>query len=299
MGGVFSPPVYALRWKKSIRRLTARICGFIMKGIFGEGAEAFMDRWLKRSVLSEFSRVPGRSGLYYKNLATGEEFGVRQDEAFLAASVIKLPVFAAVASLAEQGEARWDEKLKARREERVPPCGALWFFRDEPEVRLDTLCELMITLSDNMATNLILRRFGLEMLNECFRALGLRTTHLERVLFDAQAAAQGRENVFSPREMGALLEGVHARTLLRPETCEYMEEVLLQQQINHKIPGYLCDEFPVLHKTGEDDGVTNDVALVEAAQPFVLCGAFNETDVPTAERFLRRAGQALCRAPQK
>ena len=74
-----------------------------------------MDRWLKRSVLSEFSRVPGRSGLYYKNLATGEEFGVRQDEAFLAASVIKLPVFAAVASLAEQGEARWDEKLKARR----------------------------------------------------------------------------------------------------------------------------------------------------------------------------------------
>ena len=56
-----------------------------------------MDRWLKRSVLSEFSRVPGRSGLYYKNLATGEEFGVRQDEAFLAASVIKLPVFAAVA----------------------------------------------------------------------------------------------------------------------------------------------------------------------------------------------------------
>ena len=144
-----------------------------------------MDRWLKRSVLSEFSRVPGRSGLYYKNLATGEEFGVRQDEAFLAASVIKLPVFAAVASLAEQGEARWDEKLKARREERVPPCGALWFFRDEPEVRLDTLCEWMITLSDNMATNLILRRFGLEMLNECFRALGLRTTHLERVLFDA------------------------------------------------------------------------------------------------------------------
>ena len=67
-----------------------------------------MDRWLKRSVLSEFSRVPGRSGLYYKNLATGEEFGVRQDEAFLAASVIKLPVFTAVASLAEQGEARWD-----------------------------------------------------------------------------------------------------------------------------------------------------------------------------------------------
>ena len=190
-----------------------------------------MDRWLKRSVLSEFSRVPGRSGLYYKNLATGEEFGVRQDEAFLAASVIKLPVFAAVASLAEQGEARWDEKLKARREERVPPCGALWFFRDEPEVRLDTLCELMITLSDNMATNLILRRFGLEMLNECFRALGLRTTHLERVLFDAQAAAQGRENVFSPREMGALLEGVVGQDICQNWTT-YLSKVsvLLESQ---------------------------------------------------------------------
>lgn len=258
-----------------------------------------MDRWVKRSVLGEFSRVPGRNGLYYHDLVTGEEFGVRQDEAFLAASVIKLPVFAAVALLAERGEARWDERIKARREERVPPCGALWFFRDEPEVRLDTLCELMITLSDNMATNLILRRFGLETLNGCFRILGLNVTHLERFLFDAQAAAQGRENLFSPREMGALLEGIHARTLLSPSSCEYMEEVLLQQQINHKIPGYLCDEFPVLHKTGEDDGITNDVALVLAEQPFVLCAAFNDTDVPTAERFLRRAGLALCRTQRE
>ena len=39
-----------------------------------------MDRWVKRSLLGEFSRVPGRSGLYYKNLVTGEEFGVRQEE---------------------------------------------------------------------------------------------------------------------------------------------------------------------------------------------------------------------------
>ena len=49
----------------------------------------------------------------------------------------------------------------------------------------------------------------------------------------------------------------------------------------------------------EGGSAHGDVALVEAAQPFVLCGAFNETDVPTAERFLRRAGQALCRAPQE
>ena len=49
----------------------------------------------------------------------------------------------------------------------------------------------------------------------------------------------------------------------------------------------------------EGGSAHGDVALVEAAQPFVLCGAFNETDVPTAERFLRRAGLALCRAPQE
>ena len=85
------------------------------------------------------------------------------------------------------------------KKERVPPCGALWYFDGEPEVSLRTLCALMVVISDNTATNLLLRRFGLEGLNDDFRALGLARTHLERLLFDEEAARAGKQNAFTPR----------------------------------------------------------------------------------------------------
>ena len=72
-----------------------------------------------------------------------------------------------------------------------------------------------------------------------------------------------------------------------------MEKLLLEQQINHKIPGYLPEGTPVAHKTGEDDGITNDVGIVYGEKPFVICFASNRTNVPEAERALREISLAL------
>lgn len=235
----------------------------------------------------QLSKLPGRIGLYYKDLRTGDTFCHHADDAFSAASIIKLPMMAAIARRVAAGQASWAERLVARKEDRVPPCGALWFFRDEPSVRVDTLCELMITISDNMATNLLMRRFTIDGLNEDFRRMGLKTTHLERLLFDSEAAGLGKCNVFTPREMGILLEDIHLRATQNEPDAVFCMETLLQQQINHKIPGYLPDA-EVAHKTGEDDGITHDVGIVLSEHPFILCFASNETDVPAAERFLRQ-----------
>ena len=65
------------------------------------------------------------------------------------------------------------------------------------------------------------------------------------------------------------------------------------QQINHKIPGYLPDEAAVAHKTGEDDGITNDVGIVYSKHPFIICFAFNDADVPDAERAIREISLML------
>ena len=61
-----------------------------------------------------------------------------------------------------------------------------------------------------------------------------------------------------------LLEQVYRRTFVSKEVSEAIEKLLLEQQINHKIPGYLRDEVAVAHKTGEDDNLTNDVGIVDA-----------------------------------
>ena len=97
--------------------------------------------------------------------------------------------------------------------------------------------------------------------------------------------------------MGTLLERIYRHAFVDEATSKLMEETLLQQQINHKIPGYLRDEVAVAHKTGEDDGITNDVGVVYAREPFVICFATNRTDVPEAERAMREISLSLAEIP--
>ncbi len=247
----------------------------------------------KTEILQRVSALSGDVGLYYKNLVTGESFGYRERDMFEAASVIKLPIYAVIMKLAAEGKVSLSEIITCRDEDKVPPCGALYFFTGDVDVDINTLCGLMISLSDNAATNLLIRRFGIDFLNEEFRKIGLKDTHLERRLFDPESAARGMENRIVPAEMGELLESIWRHDFVNEEVSAAMEKLLLEQQINHKIPGYLPEGTPVAHKTGEDDGITNDVAVVYAREPYVLCFASNRTDVPAAERAIREIALAL------
>lgn len=242
---------------------------------------------MRKLIFEQLKNAVGHVGFYYKNLLTGEVLGFHEDEQFEAASVIKLPVFAALC----QGEASetvdMTEKLQVKHADKMPSCGALRFFTDEPMVDVDTLCRLMITISDNTATNILIKRFGIDQLNQKFLDLGLKETRIRRLLFDSAAAAQGKENVFIPREIGGLLERIFHRQLIYPVACEKIQETLLAQQINHKIPGKLPKKISVAHKTGEDTGISNDVGIVFSEEPFVIVFASNQTDVPKFEESIR------------
>jgi beta-lactamase class A len=247
----------------------------------------------KNEILERLSSLPGDIGFYYKDLVSGESFGYREKDMFQAASVIKLPIYAVVMKLWAEGKLSLSEKILCRDENKLPPCGALYFFTGDVEVDINTLCGLMISISDNAATNLLIKRLGLDFLNEQFKEIGLKDTHLERLLFDAESSAKGLENRIVPSEIGALLESIYRHSFINEEVSCRMEKLLLEQQINHKIPGYLPEGTPVAHKTGEDDGITNDVGVVYGEKPFVICFASNFTDVPAAERALREISLAL------
>ena len=120
-------------------------------------------------------------------------------------------------------------------------------------------------------------------------AHGTGKSRIERYLFDAEASARGLENRVTPCEMGMLLERIWRHTYMSEEISRQMETILQKQQIKHKIRGYLPKSIPCAHKTGEDDGITNDVGLVYAPEhPFVVCWlTFNQADVPEAERAIR------------
>lgn len=237
-------------------------------------------------VLERLKSAKGKIGFYYKNLVTNEEISFNENEAFYAASVIKLPILAAVFSEVSKGNTSLSELIKINNNDKVPGCGALYSFTDEPSADIQTLCNLMITISDNTATNVLIKHFAIEKLSEKFIEMGLKDTKLKRLLFDSEAKKRGLENVFTPKEIGVLLDKIYNRTFVNEKVSEEIEKILLEQQINHKIPSRLPD-LRIAHKTGEDDGITHDVGIVYAAEPFIIVFASNETDVHEFEKQIR------------
>ena len=105
-----------------------------------------------QAIEREMESLPGHVGFYFKNLVTGLEYGVRPDETYLAASVIKFPLLLHVLDRAARGEISLSDRLTVENREKVPSCGGLNQFTDPVTLDIRSLCRLMIVLSDNTAT---------------------------------------------------------------------------------------------------------------------------------------------------
>ena len=151
----------------------------------------------------------------------------------------------------------------------------------------------MITISDNTATNALLRLVGFERLRRDMEAMGLSATRFERCYFDDEAQARGLSNYVCPGEIGMLLEQIYRRSFCCEAVSAHAEEILLLQQIRHKIPGYIGRGEKIANKTGESGKVTHDGAIVFAEKPFVLVICSEDTDVPETERFIREIALEL------
>lgn len=254
----------------------------------------------EQSALSSITRqmkdLSGHVGFYYKNLISGQTYGYQAEESYLAASVIKLPLFLHILKQAAAGKIDMSQRLRVTEADKVPVCGALTLFTDEPEVDIRTLCRLMISLSDNTATNMLMEFCTIEGANAGFRDMGLEKTHIERLLFDSEAGALGKENYICPAEMGMLLEQLYRNEFVSPEVCKEALDTLLTQQINHKLDGKICGAVPIAHKTGEDDNLSNDVGIVLGSHPFVICFAGHDTDVYPWETVIREGAYQLYEA---
>jgi beta-lactamase class A len=248
---------------------------------------------LKQEILGSLSEIPGKIGFYYKNLITGEEWELNPALPLKAASVIKIPVLTHIFTQLQSGSADRNETYRIKAEDKLPSCGALTYMHTGLEVTLQDLYTLMIILSDNTATNLLIRKFGIDPINQCMRQLGLNVTTVNRVLFDPAEAAKGKENYICAKEIGILLEKLYRGTLVSPAASEEMLGILKNQRLNGKMPFYFTGEVKIAHKTGEDDGITHDVGIVFAPQPFVVCFCSNEVDVPRFETAIQRITKVL------
>lgn len=165
-----------------------------------------------------------KCSLVISNMLTGHSLRTNFEESYRAASIIKLPLLLVVLkdfSLRQMS----NTKIQLLDKDKVPGCGILQNLPEGSDFSLEELCHLMISISDNTATNLLLDHFGLVWFKEGFLSLGLRDTLLRRRLFDKKQQDLGLENVFSVEEINLLLEKIFVSSYLSRETAMIEQRV--------------------------------------------------------------------------
>lgn len=231
-------------------------------------------------------RLPGKTGFYYKNLVSGEALSLDGSTPLIAASVIKLPIMAEFFYQMAEGRIDGGSLVSIGAEDKLPSCGALNYLHDGLTVTMLDLCTLMIILSDNTATNLLIRKLGMEAINRRMRDLGLAHSSLTRLLFDGEAQKRGLENRVSAEDMGRFFSLLYEGKVVGRDPSDQMLAILKNQRLNGKMPFFLHG-VPMAHKTGEDDGISHDVGIVYAEEPFIACFLSEETYVPSFERWIQ------------
>jgi beta-lactamase class A len=169
----------------------------------GAKAQALLDR-LRAEVHATAARLDGVLGVYVEDLANGAAVvELRADEVFPTASSIKPAVLYELFRQADDGRIDVSEVTRPP-VPRVAGGGVLEILGDRVSLSWRDLALLMMVHSDNEATNLLIRRVGLDAVNRRLDALALPRTRLRRLMMDLEAARRGDENVSTPRELGRL-----------------------------------------------------------------------------------------------
>lgn len=149
----------------------------------------------------------GVMGLSVTDLTSGARFGFNEEQLFPQASAIKIPVLMEVYKQAGEGKFKLTDTRRIAKGDMTPGSGILSELGDGTvQMNLHDLCVLMIVLSDNTATNLLIDLVGIANVNRTLESLGLKRTRLQRRMMDLPAAQRGDENLATPAEAARIME---------------------------------------------------------------------------------------------
>ena len=211
-------------------------------------------------------------GLAIKNLATGEKIFINENEVFPQASSIKVYILAELYHQAEQGKFHLSDVLPLPVSVRVTGSGVLNELGESSvSMSIRDYAVLMIVLSDNTATNLLIKQVGMENVNKFLQSHGAVKTKLQRMMMDLKAAAEGRENIGTPKEVLMILEKLYRGEIVSRKASEDMLSIL-QKPKDGPIRAGVPADINVANKEGDVEGVRCDVGIVHLPKaPYVIC----------------------------
>src|SRR6266404_4444521 len=230
--------------------------------------------WMKleKSILDIDRGLDGVMGVAIVDLTDGHKYLLHPNDVFPQASSIKICVLAELYRQAQQGKLKLTDLYTVNAADLVQDSDIMGGLTPGiTQITLRDLATMMLAVSDNSATNVLIERVGMENVNALMESLGLAHTRLRRKMMDLKAAGEGRENISTPAEMMALLEALYRGKVLNPEMTTDFFKMLSTHKASF-IPRDLPEGLKIANKPGELEGVRNDSGVVFVEnRPYVIC----------------------------
>ncbi len=251
--------------------------------VIGSAAVALFPKPARASALEdEIGRAAAASsgtvGVWARRLGSADIVTYNADERFPTASVIKVVILVSLFQYSESHPNVFSDTVTLKLSDFVGGSEILDGYNPGNTISIATLARAMIEQSDNTASNVLIDFLGFDRIATTIHRAGLPKTQLHRHFMDVNAIVHHSENLSTARDMGTLLyqieraahEGVY--TVASPLSCRKMIEILLRQEDRDKIARGLPPGIPLANKTGEIDGVRNDIGIVDpfGEKPYVI-----------------------------
>lgn len=256
-------------------------------------------------------------GLSALHIESDEEVNLNAETSFPMASVLKIPVLCEAFRQIDEGVFTLDDRWELTYPVKNIGSGVLTYLRDGLQPTVYDLLLLMIIISDNTATDMVMNRVGVSNIDGFMKSLGLQEIHLPfniRGLFhalvgeeasdpswllndltqeksgpetlrDGAAYSSGPDNnVSTPRDMTRLLAMIYRGQVVSRSACDEMLHILLQQQINLRLHRFIPSTVPFAHKTGTLSGIRNNAGVLYASpDAHVAISAFSRWDAEAVD----------------
>ena len=236
------------------------------------GKQKILWQKLESKIMQVDEHLDGVMGVAIEDLSTGDHYFLHEDEVFAQASSIKITVLANLYLQAQQGKLKLTDFYTVQSPDLVPDSDIMnGLTPGITRVILRDLATMMVAVSDNSATNVLIDRVGMPNVNAMLDSLNLTHTRLRRKMMDLEAAKQGRENISTPREMMTLLDAIYHGKLLNKGSTEDFFKVLSTNK-DSWIPRDLPAGLKIANKPGSLEAVRNDSGIVFVeGRPYVIC----------------------------
>lgn len=225
--------------------------------------------WLDRRVRDEAAKFEGSVSLYARNLDTGAEYSFGGDERVRTASTIKVAVMIEAFARVAEGRAKWTDELLLTKEKKVSGSGILQEFSDGLHLTFRDAVTLMMVMSDNTATNLVIDVLGADSVNARMQSLGMTETRLMRKIGGGGESVEGKKEEnkrfglgrTTPHEMVRLLEKLERGEIVSPAVSKEMIELMKREQGTDGIWRELW-KTPKATKSGALDALRSNVGII-------------------------------------